>query len=126
MSERFRLLLPLRHKISQRPLLQPSRTHSPLPNSSKREEESTLLQQPPQPLTEGFPSQLQEASPPPPALPSPEETSTSLQDHSTLWTEEDLPLLRELLPSEPAPALRSTPTISRLPPTALTRQLWIP
>src|SRR3989344_2588000 len=44
MSERFRLLLPLRHKISQRPLPQHSPPPSPLPNFSKSEEESTLLQ----------------------------------------------------------------------------------
>src|SRR3990167_3893237 len=126
MSERFRLLLPLRHKISQRPLPQHSPTPSLLPNFSKREEESTLLQPPLPHLTEGFPSQLQEASPPPPALQSPEATSTSLQDHSMLWTEEDLPLRQELSRSEPALASRSTPTISQSPPTALTRQLWIP
>src|SRR3990167_7103968 len=109
MSERFRLLLPLRHKISQRPLLQPSRTHSPLPNSSKREEESTLLQPPLQHSREEFPHP---ASHPTPALQSPEETSTSLQDHSTLWTEEDLPLRQAPSRSAPAPALQSTPTIS--------------
>src|SRR3989344_4511263 len=126
MSERFRLLLPLRHKTFQLPLPQHSLTPSPLPNSSKPEEESTLLQPPLPHLTEGFPSQLQEASPPPPALQSPEATSTSLQDHSMLWTEEDLPLRQELLPAEPALASRSTPTMLPSQRTALTRQLWIP
>src|SRR3989344_4599385 len=112
MSERFRLLLPLRHKTFQLPLPQHSLTPSPLPNSSKPEEESTLLQPPLPHLTEGFPSQLQEASPPPPALQSPEATSTSLQDHSTLWTEEDLPLRQAPSRSAPAPVSQSTPTIS--------------
>src|SRR3989338_7891188 len=126
MSERFRLLLPLRHKTFQLPLPQHSLTPSPLPNSSKPEEESTLLQPPLPHLTEGFPSQLQEASLQLPDLRSREATSTSLQAHSMLWTEEDLPLRQELSRSEPAPVSQSTPTMlpSRL--TALTRQLWIP